>query len=180
MAKLVSKAYSEALFEVALEENKTDLFLDELQFVVDTFKMYPDFYELFKSPLIKVDEKKKIISEIFGDKLSDEMNNFLKIILDKRRGYYIEQIKWEFEKMVNHHKGIIKAVAVTAVPLSDEEKMSLQEKLSNVTGKNIKLTNEIDQNLLGGVLVRIGDKVIDGSIKGRLEEMKESLSKIIV
>jgi F-type H+-transporting ATPase subunit delta len=58
--------------------------------------------------------------------------------------------------------------------------MSLQEKLSNVTGKNIKLTNEIDQNLLGGVLVRIGDKVIDGSIKGRLEEMKESLSKIIV
>lgn len=180
MAKLVSKTYSEALFEVALEENKVDLFLEELQFIIDTFKMYPEFYDLFKSPLLKVDEKKKVVSEVFGEKLSQEMNNFLKIILDKRRAYYIEQIKLEYEKMVNKHKGIIKAVAVTAIPLSDEEKNSLEEKLSKLTGKSIKLTNEIDKSLLGGVLVKLGDKVIDGTVKSRLEELKESLAQIVV
>ncbi|RKD21977.1 ATP synthase F1 subcomplex delta subunit [Caminicella sporogenes DSM 14501] len=180
MAKLVSKTYSEALFEVALEENKIDLFLEELKFIVDTFKMYPEFYSLFKSPLLKVDEKKKVVSEVFGDKLSQEMNNFLKIILDKKRAYYIEQIKNEYEKMVNEYKGIIKAVAVTAIPLTEEEKNNLEEKLSELTGKSIKLTNEIDKNVIGGVLVKLGDKVIDGTIKGRLEELKENLAQIVV
>lgn len=180
MAKLVSKTYSEALFEVALEENKIDLFLDEISFVIDTFKMYEDFYELFKTPLVKVEEKKKVIEEVFGDKLSQEMNNFLKIIIDKRRGHFIEQIKWEYEKIVNEHKGIIEATAITAISLNDKDKTILQNKLSSLTGKTVKLSNEIDKNVVGGILIKIGDKVIDGTIKSRLEEMKESLSQIIV
>lgn len=180
MAKLVSKTYSEALFEVALEENKVDMFLDEMNFVNETFKMHPEFFELFKTPLVKGDEKKKIIEEVFGDKISSEMNNFLKIIIDKRRGHFIDQIKWEYEKAVNKHKGIVSATAITAVPLSDKDKTILQNKLSTITGKTVKLSNEIDKTVIGGILIKIGDKVIDGTIKSRLEEMKESLSQIIV
>lgn len=180
MAKLVSKTYSEALFEVALEENKVDMFLDEMNFVNETFKMHPEFFELFKTPLVKGDEKKKIIEEVFGDKISNEMNNFLKIIIDKRRGHFIDQIKWEYEKAVNKHKGIVRATAITAVPLSDKDKTILQNKLSTITGKTVKLSNEIDKTVIGGILIKIGDKVIDGTIKSRLEEMKESLSQIIV
>lgn len=180
MAKLVSRTYSEALFEVALEENKVDLFLDEISFVSDTFKLHPEFFEIFKTPLVRVDEKKKIIEEVFGSKLSEEMNNFLKIVIDKRRGHFIDQIKSEYEKRVDQHKGVINAVAKTAVPLSHEDKEILQNKLSVLTGKDVKLSNDIDENVIGGILVKIGDKVIDGTIKGRLEEMKESLSQIIV
>lgn len=180
MAKLVSKTYAEALFEVALEENKVDLFLEELDFVVGAFKMHPEFFTLFKSPQINIVEKKEMIAEAFKGKLSDEISNFLKIILDKNRGYYIEQIKNQYENMLNKHKGIIKAIATTAIPLNDEDSLKLKEKLEKLTGKNIKLTNKIDESLLGGVLVRIGDKVIDGTIKGRLDEVKESLSQIIV
>ncbi len=180
MAKLVSRTYSEALFQVALEEKKVDLFLEELVFVVGSLKMHPEFFTLFKSPQINVVEKKEIISEVFKDKLSKEMFNFLKILLDKNRGYYIELIKNEYENMLNKHKGILNAVATTAIPLSDEDSLKLREKLEKMTGKNIKITNKIDESLLGGVLVRIGDKVIDGTIKGRLDEVKESLSQIIV
>ncbi len=180
MAKLVSRTYSEALFEVALEEGKVDLFLDEISFVTETFKSYPDFFELFKTPLVRVDEKKKVMEEVFGDKLSKEMNNFLKIVIDKRRGHFIDQIKLEYENLLNKHKGIVSAVAITAVPLNDEDKTTLKAKLATLTGKEIKLSNDIDESVIGGVLVKIGDKVIDGTIKGRLEEMKESLSQIIV
>lgn len=180
MAKLVSKTYSEALFEVALEENKIDLFLNEISFVIETFKMHENFYELFKTPLVKIEAKKKVIEEVFGDKLSQEMNNFLKIIVDKRRGHFIEQIKWEYENLVNKHKGIVNAVATTAVSLKDKDKTILQNKLSSLTGKTVNLSNEIDKNVVGGILIKIGDKVIDGTIKSRLEEMKESLSQIIV
>jgi F-type H+-transporting ATPase subunit delta len=180
MAKLVAKTYSEALFEVALEENKTDLFLEELEFIIDTFKMYPEFFTIFKSPQISIEEKKNMMAEVFGAKLSKEMNNFVKILLDKNRSYYIEQINNEYETMLNNHKGIVKAVAITAIPLNDEDKLKLKEKIEKMTGKNIKITNKIDKSILGGVLVRIGDKVIDGTVKGRLFEIKESLSQIIV
>ncbi len=180
MAKLVSRTYSEALFEVALEEGKMDLFLDELSFVTETFKVHPEFFELFKTPLVRVDEKKKVIEEVFSGRLSKELNNFLKIIIDKRRGSFIQQIKEEYESIVNKHKGIVKAVAITAVPLSDEEKTKLKDKLSTLTGKVVKLANKTDKDVIGGVLVKIGDKVIDGTIKGKLEEMTESLSQIIV
>lgn len=180
MAKLVSRTYSEALFEVALEENKVDLFLDEMSFVTETFKLHPEFFEFFRTPLVRVDEKKKVIEEVFGNKLSKEINNFLKIVIDKRRGHFIKQIQLEYEKIVNGHKGIISAVATTSIPLSVEDKKVLQDKLSALTGKTVKLSNDIDESVIGGVLVKIGDKVIDGTIKGRLEEMKESLSQIIV
>ena len=180
MAKLVSKTYAEALFEVALEENKVDLFLDEINFVTETLKLHSELYELFKSPLIRVEEKKNIVKEVFSGKLSKEMNNFLKVIMDKRRGSSIEQIKWEYERIVNDHKGIVEAVAITAIPLADKEKIILQNKLTSLTEKTVKLTNEIDEKVVGGVLVKIGDKVIDGTIKGRLEEIKEGLSQIVV
>ena len=147
MAKLVSRTYSEALFEVALEEGKVDLFLDEISFVTETFKSYPDFFELFKTPLVRVDEKKKVMEEVFGDKLSKEMNNFLKIVIDKRRGHFIDQIKLEYENLLNKHKGIVSAVAITAVPLNDEDKTTLKAKLATLTGKEIKLSNDIDESV---------------------------------
>lgn len=180
MAKLIAKTYSEALFEVALEDNTIDKFLEELQFIADTLKMYPEFFTLLKSPQIHVSEKKEMVSEVFKDALSPEISNFIKIILDKNRSYYILQIKDAFEDLVNNHKGIIEAVAITAIPLNDEDKLKLKEKLEKITGKNIKIQNKIDTSLLGGVLVRIGDKVIDGTVKGRLDELKDSLSQIIV
>jgi len=180
MAKLIAKTYSDALFEVGFEENKLDEFLQELTFVADTFKAYPEFFTIIRSPEINKGEKKEIITEIFRGKLSLEMLNFLKIIIDKNRIFYIEEIKREFERRVNDHKGIIKAVVYTVVPLSDEERGKLKEKLDKITGKNTEIVNKIDKDIVGGVLVRVGDKVIDGTIKARLDELKDSLAQIIV
>ncbi len=180
MAKLVASVYSDALFEVAVEENKSDLFLEELQFVIDTFNKYPEFYELFKTPKINVEEKKQVVTEVFGEKLSTEMLNFLKIVLDKKRGNAMKQINDEFIDKILHHKGIEKATAESAVPLSDDEMTRLKKELSVLTGNEIILSNVINPDVIGGVLLRIGDKVIDGSLKKRLEDMKETLAQIIV
>lgn len=180
MAELVSKTYSEALFEVALEEDKIDLFLDEINFVADSLKEFPEFQELIKSPTITKGEKKDIVKEVYGGKLSQEMLNFLMIIIDKSRAGFIEGMRDVFVDKVNDHKGIVEAVAITAVPLSDEDKNKLVAKLEQVTGKTVKLSNEIDKSILGGVMVKIGDKVIDGTLKGKLDNIKDELSQIIV
>lgn len=180
MAELVSKTYSEALFEVALEEGMIDKFLDEINFVADSMKEFPEFQELIKSPTINKIEKKQIVEDVFKEKISQEMLNFLRIIIDKSRGSYLDAIRKEYRVKVNDHKGIVDAVATTAIPLSEEDKAKLVAKLSSMTGKTINLTNAIDKEIIGGVMVKIGDKVIDGTLKGKLDNIKDELSQIIV
>lgn len=180
MAKLVANVYSNALFEVAIEENKIDQLYNELTQITDLFSEYPDFFELFKTPKISVEDKKKSIEEVFEGKISTEMLNFLKIVLDKRRSNAIFSIKSEFDKKVYAHKGIEKATAETAVPLDSEEMKRLENALGDMTGKKIELKNVINPNVIGGLLLRVGDKVVDGSIRKRLSDMQDSLAQIVV
>ncbi len=180
MVELVAKTYAEALFSVALELNQMEQYGEELDFVMESFRQHTDFYELYKTPRISHDEKKQIIEAVFQGKLSAEIMNFLKILADKRRTNGFEAIVKGYHKMVNHHKNILEAVAVTTVPLKNEDKVALEEKLSKLTGKKIILKNEMDPTIIGGMLIRMGDKVIDGTVQGRLGKLKESLAQLIV
>jgi len=180
MAKLVANVYSEALFDVAIEENKVDQLFEELKQVTDLFKEFPEFFELFKTPKISIEDKKKTVEEVFGGKISSEMMNFLKTVLDKRRSSAIFSIKNEFDEKVFTHKGIEKATVESAVALDDAQLKELEEKLSAMTGKVIQLKNQINPEVVGGLLLRVGDKVVDGSIRKRLNDMKDDLAQIIV
>ncbi|QZY55524.1 F0F1 ATP synthase subunit delta [Crassaminicella profunda] len=180
MAELVERTYAQALFDIAVEENKLDVLKEEITFVLDAFSMYPDFYNLYNTPQISKDEKKKIIEEVFKEKISTEMMNFLKILLDKRRTNCLKGIAKVFKKLLNDYKNMIEGTVTTAVPLKDEEKLRIENKLSIVTGKKIKLENMVDPSIIGGVLVKIGDKVIDGSLESRLTEMQKDLAQILV
>ncbi|HAE42668.1 MAG TPA: hypothetical protein DCG34_07085 [Clostridiales bacterium] len=180
MAELVAKVYSQALFEVGLEKKSLDLYLKELKAVTTACTEYPDFYEILKSPKIKTDEKKRVVHEVFGDNHSEEINNFIKIILDKRRIKDLFSIAKEFEALIYEHKGIVKAIAYTTKPLATEEHEALKEKLQFMTKKEIELINQIDENLLGGVMIKLGDRVIDGTLRGKLNRLQNSLKEIIV
>lgn len=180
MAQLVAKTYAKALFEVATESNQLDKFAEELKFVLETFQHHPMFYELYKTPQISNDEKKGIISEVFEKTLSAEVMNFLKILLDKRRTGNFEEIAKEYQRLANDYNNIVEGVAVTAISLKKEDQDKIESKLSNITGKKIKLKNEVDPSIIGGILVRIGDKVIDGTVQSRLGELQEDLAQIIV
>jgi len=180
MAKLVAGTYSEALFDVAVEAGKIEAFLDDLNGVVDALETYPEFFEMFKTPKISVDEKKEILENVFDGKISQEVLNFLKIIMDKRRGNEIETITKAYEERVYEYKGIEKATVVSAVPLSDAQTKEIVGKLEALTGKRIEITGEIDKTILGGVTVRIGDRIIDGSVRSRLTDVKEDLARLVV
>ncbi|KXG76262.1 F0F1 ATP synthase subunit delta [Thermotalea metallivorans] len=180
MVELVAKSYAEALFDVALELNQLDQYGAELNFVMESFQQHPEFFELYKTPRISNEEKKRIIEAVFQGKISPEVMNFLKILSDKRRTGVIEAIVKSYHKLVHEHQNIAEALAVTTVPMKDEDKAALEVKLSKMTGKKVILKNEIDTTIIGGMLVRIGDKVIDGTVQGRLNKLKESLAQIIV
>ncbi len=180
MAELVSKTYSEAIFEIALEDGRLEDIQKEFEFVVATLKEYPEFYEILKTPKINSTEKKSVLETSFGDHVSQTLLNFLKIIIDKKRGTDILDIKRDFDARVDEYNGVAKATVESVIPLSEEQLKSLNHNLTKITGKKVIITTLINPELLGGLVIKLGDKVIDGSVKFKLEGMLEGLAQIII
>lgn len=179
MAELVARRYAGALFEVGVEENKLDSFEQELEVIAAAFAGNKEFSSIFKAPMVPKEEKKSLIENIFKGKASDELVNFIKILVDKDRISVLDEINREFVKLVNEHNNIEDAVAISAVPIDAERLEALKAQLTKVTGKNIKIKNEINPSVMGGILVRIGNEEIDGTVKGRLDRLEEELRQII-
>ncbi|MBM7615127.1 F0F1 ATP synthase subunit delta [Alkaliphilus hydrothermalis] len=180
MAELVAKRYAGALYEVAIPLQKQEIFKEELLAILDTLTAHPQFDQLLKSPLIQSQEKKDILTKVFQGKISQEVSNFLYILVDKRRQNHIQEIIHEYKGMVEKAKNMVEAIAITAEAMSKDDLSRLQKKLSLTSGKTVTIKNEIDGSIIGGVLIKMGDQVIDGTIKNRLAQMKEQLSQIIV
>jgi F-type H+-transporting ATPase subunit delta len=175
MAELVSKRYALALFEAGNELDKIEAFKDELTLLKDVFIREDRLIDILGHPRINKSEKKDLISKIFEDKISKEMLNFLYILVDKRRESHLLDIENRYEELYNEHKNIVKVVAKTAIPMEDGAKIKLENVLSEKLHKEIELTNEVDPSIMGGVLLKIADKLIDGSLKGQLENIGKAI-----
>lgn len=180
MAELVSTTYSTALFEVCVEEKKVDDYLKEINFIREVIKSNDGFFELLKTPKINTNEKKNIISNVFKAELCEEIMNFLYILVDKRRITYFIDIAEEFEKKVYEFKGIVKAKVYSSMKLGKEQIQKLETRLSKKTGKVVEMNNIVDKSVIGGIMIKFNDVVIDGTIKGKLNDLEKYLDKIIV
>ena len=121
----------------------------------------------------------RLITKVFDGKLSQNMINFLKILADKDRLALLADIEKDFKVLLNEKNNILEGIVITAVPMKEEEVKELQTKLSAKYNKTVVLENEVDKSVLGGVLVRLGNEEIDGTVKNRLDKMKEQLSQVI-
>lgn len=176
MAELISKRYALALFEAGLDLGKINEFDKELDFVKVVFEEEKKLLQILGHPKINKNEKKGLIDELFKNRLSLEMVNFLYILIDKRRESYILDIVDQYKGLFNEHENIVKVVAKTAVPMEEKSKAKLAQVLSNKLNKKIHLTNEVDSSILGGVLLKIENKIIDGTLKGQLESLGRVIS----
>ena len=179
MINIVASRYAEALFQVGEETDSTDKLYGELKAVVDIVKENKDISNILRSPLVSKEEKYDLISKVFDGKLSQIMINFLKILADKDRLALLADIEKDFKVLLNEKNNILEGIVITAVPMKEEEVKELQTKLSAKYNKTVVLENEVDKSVLGGVLVRLGNEEIDGTVKNRLDKMKEQLSQVI-
>lgn len=180
MAKLVSKTYSNALFEVATESNLLDRIVDEFEFVVESFNEYPSFYDIISSPKVSRDEKRRMIGDTFESKISSELLNFIKLLIDKKRESFIKDIFKEFKIISNEYNEIVVAKVESVILLEKAEIDKLEAELNELTGKKVTINNVINPEIMGGLIVKVGDKIIDGSIKRKLENLKHDLAQIII
>ena len=179
MAKLVSKTYGDALFELALEKQTIDTVFEDVKEVKEVFTENEELMKLLNHPKITKDEKVKIIEELFKGKVSDDVTGFLVIIMDKGRYGELTAIFDYFIAKVKEYKKIGIAKVTSAVVLSDEQKAKLEEKLLKTTSyTSFEMDYNVDKSLIGGLIIRIGDRVVDSSIKTKLDKLARDLQKI--
>ena len=179
MAKLISKTYGEALFELAIEENRMDEFLEEAQLALRVIRENPEFSAMMNHPRIDQDEKVRVVENVFGASLSREITGLLRIIVQKDRYKETEEILSWFIDQVKQEKGIGQAHVTSALPLSDAQKKQIEDKLLATTSyKQMEMEYETDESLIGGLRIRIGDRVVDSSISNKLSDLKRELLKI--
>jgi len=178
MANVVEGVYSGALLEIAIEENRIDEFDAELKLISALVNSDPEFFEFLKTPKISGAEKKEVIDQVFKGRLSVEMVNFLKVLIDKKRTPWLGAIQKEFGHRLDEHRGVLNAYAETAVAMSSAELKVLGEHLTASTGRKVVLNNRIEPDVIGGIRLRIGSQVVDGSISRRLADLKDSLTQI--
>ena len=179
MINVIADRYAQALFEVGEETQTTSELYQELSELVKILNENNDFYSFLKSPLISCEDKKTVMQNVFKNQLSDSMNNFLKIVIDKDRMSAIENIKESYKSLLNDKNNVLEGTAITAVALSEEEIKDLEKNLSKKYNKNVTLTNVVDDAILGGVLVKLGNEEIDGTVRTRLSNIKKQLSQVI-
>ena len=179
MIDVIANRYAEALFQLSEDANITKEIYNELHDVVEVIKNNKELDNVLKSPLVAKNEKTQLIEALFNNKINNDLKNFLKILVEKGRISSLKSIELTFKELLNDKHNIIEGTVISAIALTEKQVKELEEKLSKKYNKNVTLENEVDQSILGGVLVRLGNTQIDGSVKTRLNNIKDQLTQVI-
>ena len=179
MAKLVSKTYGDALFEVAHEKNQLDEFLEEVKAVLTAIQENDELIKLISHPKIAKEEKTALVEEIFKGRVSMELSGLMYMLTEKGRFAEIDDVLNYFLDRVKEHKNIGTAYVSTAIELSDVQKAAVEKRLLETTKYvEFEMHYSVDAELIGGMVIRIGDRVVDSSIKTKLYDLTRELSNI--
>ena len=175
MDELIGKRYGTALFEVALENNGLNEMEEDIRTVLVTIKENPDFVEILQLPSVLITEKKSLLKEAFSGKINQNLMGLLLLLIDKSRQSHLEKILAYALEAIYEEKGIMTAYITSATELTTDEKDQLKAKLSQQTGKQIDLDCKIDKALIGGMVIRVKDQILDHTIKGELHNIAKQL-----
>lgn len=179
MAKLVSKTYGEALYEVAVEDGAVESLLEEVEAVLEVINANEEYVGLLTHPKLPVEEKITLVENAFKGKVSDNLVGFLITIVEKGRFAEIQDILSCFVDKVREHQKIGVACVTSAITLTEAQRDDVEKRLLATTSYVKFIMNySVDPSLIGGMVIQIGDRVVDSSIKTKLNEMEKDLSQI--
>ena len=176
MAKLASSTYADALFELAIESNRTGEWKEEVEAIRTILKENPQFNELMLHPRVLKEEKLKLAEEAFSGRIDPEIVGLIRVVIEKDRYSEMDAIFEEFTDRVKKHEGIGVAYVTTAKELTSAQKAAVEKKLLETSGyKTMEMHFGIDEGAIAGMVIRIGDTVVDSSIRTRLEKLTRNL-----
>ena len=171
--------YGKALFELAAENGTDTQVREELETIRAALLAQPDYVTLLDTPAVATEEKLALLREAFN--AADPMVlNFLSLLCEKRACHQFSACADVYDACYDEAHDLLRATAITAVPMQERQCEALKEKLSDLTGKTVILTNRVDETLIGGMTLRYGGVQLDDSIRSRLDKLRRSLSETIV
>jgi F-type H+-transporting ATPase subunit delta len=174
----IGRRYAKALLLIGKEDGQTETYRQELQLVSELIEENATLERAINNPLYAIEDRKKVLEMIIEKlQLTRVITSFLLLLFNKNRIKFINEINEYYQKLADELKGVVRASLVSAADLSSETVDKILEALSKKVGKDVILEVEQDSELIGGIVTRIGDLVLDGSIKTQLLSMKESLKR---
>jgi len=175
MSEAVAKRYAGALFEVVQARGTVDKVESELETVHNAIAESEDLRKVLNHPQINKEDKKALLEKIFKSEVSPEVLNLLKVVIDRGRENIFDELKPEFTAIADEARGIVEMTVTTANPLSQEDEAKLTSAFSQHLGKQLRIKTKIDPKVIGGVLVKIGNRLYDGTLAGKLDRFSKEL-----
>ena len=174
MASSAAKRYAQAVFTLAKEQNTLDAWQSDLA-LLDNIVGDHQVVSYLTNPTITSDKKVGAIESALNSNVQPETRNLVKLLIERDRAALIPEIREIFDDEVRTERGVAVANVTTADPLSDAERDLVRDKLQTLTGKTVELALKVDPEIIGGIIIRIGDQEIDGSVRNKLERMRARL-----
>lgn len=169
-----ARRYAEAAFDVAGRDGDADRWVQELEEVASAIQR-PEVAAFFQNPDVSMDQKMNSLEGLFGH-VRPHALNLLRILILRQRVHLLPTIVREFVAVKREAEGIAEAYVTVARPIEDSDRHAIAERLGELTGKRIEIHIDVDPSILGGVVVRIGDKLIDASVAGRLQRLRQEMA----
>lgn len=173
---ILARRYAKAIFTVGQQEGIYEEYNEVLQGLASLFASHPEVADAVTNPLYPMDVKEKVMQGMVASMGVDKsMGNFLNLLVQKKRASLLPEIAASFQVMVDEAKNISHGSVISAIELDDELKANVQTVLEKLTGKKVALTTSVDPSIIGGIIAKVGDLVLDGSIKTQLAGLKDSI-----
>ena len=173
---ILARRYAKALFAVGKEQTNYEEYNQALQGLAALYVSKPEVADALTNPLYPLDIREKVMAGMIKSMGVDKiMGNFLNLLVQKKRSEILPEIAEEFQAMVDDEKNISHGNVISAIALSAELQAGVQTTLEKLTGKKVKLTTSVDPSIIGGIIAKVGDLVLDGSIKTQLAGLKDSI-----
>jgi F-type H+-transporting ATPase subunit delta len=173
---IVARRYAQALLELGAEEGSLDKLVDEMTTLADAWETSAELRNAVENPLVPHDVKKAVIAELAAQiGATATTRNTLMLLVDRRRTKTLPYLASYLRELADARKGVVRAEVTTAAPLSDAYYTRLQAQLEKMTGKKVVVDRKTDATLIAGVVTRIGDRILDGSLRTRLQSIKDTL-----
>jgi len=178
MSTRAANRYAKALLDLAFEENQEEVVFKDMQLVAQAISENEELHLLLESPIFKITEKKEALLSIFGEKISSLSSKLIGLLETNKRMSLLQLIAVQYSVLYNEKKQFVEASVITAFPIDDKMKALILVKAQELSnGKEVQLTNKVDESIIGGFILRVGDVQIDASVLNKLGNLKRELIK---
>jgi F-type H+-transporting ATPase subunit delta len=168
------RRYAEAVYQLATRDSALDAYGEGLD-VATSMLERENVLDVLRNPARPLRQRIEVVDGLLASRVPEPILKLVGLLVERGRIDRLAAVTAEYRRMLNQQRGVVEAVATSAMPLTRDETAALQKKVAGMTGRTVDLRVEVDESLIGGVTVRVGDTLYDASVRGRLERLRERL-----